>query len=31
MDVSKRFCSGELTFLFEIKGGCKMPCVKIFC
>ena len=31
MDVSKRFCNEEHKFLFEIKEGCKVPCVKIFC
>ena len=31
MNVSKRFCDGEHKFLFEIKGGYKVPCVKIFC
>ena len=31
MDVPKRFCDGEHKFLFEIKEGCKVPCVKIFC
>ena len=31
MDVSKRFCDGEHKFLFEIKDGYKVLCVKIFC
>ena len=31
LDVSKRFCDGKHKFLFEIKEGCKVPCVKVFC
>ena len=31
MDVSKRVCNREQKFLFEIKEGCKVPCVKVFC
>ena len=30
MDVSERFHDEKHKFLFEIKEGCKVTCVKIF-
>ena len=29
MDISKSICNGERKFLFEMKEGCKVFCIKL--